>query len=236
VTFTKKEDRMSSNRRIAIIAGILLLIGMITGILSIAPAIDSPDYLNEASANAIQVKLSALFQFIMAIAYLGFALTLYPFLKKYNEKLALGFLSFRIIATIFILVGVIILLLLLSLSQDYVVSETSDSQYFQRIGALLYTGRDLANHVVMIITLNIGGILLYILLLQSRLIPLWLSVWGLIGATLTILASLLVMFSFIEIITPIYIILNLPMAVQELTLAMWLIIKGFNSFAITSKK
>ena len=227
---------MNLSRKIAITAGILLIIGMITGMLSIAPAIDSPDYLNEASANAIQVQLSAFFQFIMAIVYFGVAITLYPFLKKYNEKLALGFLSFRIIATVFILVGVIILLLLLSVSQDYVISGATDSQYFKLIGALLYAGRDLANHVVMIITLNIGWIMLFILLIQSRLLPLWLSSWGLVGATLTILASLLILFNSIKVITPIYIILNLPMAVQELTLAIWLIIKGFNSSVITSNK
>ncbi len=216
-------------------AGGLILLGITAGILSVAPAIDSPDYLNEASAHATQVRLNALFQFIMAIAYLGFALTLYPLLKKYNEKLALGFLSFRIIAVVFILVGVIFLLLILSVSQEYVMSGNPDSQCFKSIGALLYAGRDLVNHVIMIIALNIGGIMLFILLIQSRLIPIWLSGWGLLGATLTILASLLIMIGFIEVITPIYIILNSPIIVQELTLAIWLIFKGFNSLTIASK-
>lgn len=223
---------MNTNRRIAIITGILLFLSMVAGILSIAPAIDTPEYLIKASANTIKVILSALFQFIMAIAYLGVAIALYPLLKRFNERLALGFLSFRIIAVVFILIGVIFLFLILTISQEYILLGTKDSSYFQLIGGLLRSGRDLVNHVLMIIALNIGGIMFYIILFQSRLIPMWLSRWGLIGVTLTILASLLILFDFIEIITPIYILLNLPMALQELILAIWLLIKGFNSNAL----
>ena len=76
-------DKMNLNRKKTIIAGALYFIGTIAGILSIVPAIDSSDYLTEASANANQILFGALFQFIMTIAYVGFAITLYPILKKY---------------------------------------------------------------------------------------------------------------------------------------------------------
>ena len=89
---------MNSNRKKTIIAGTLFIIGIVSGLLSIAPAAEAPDYLFQASANANQVLSGALFQFIMTIAYLGFAITLYPLLRKFKESLALGFLSFRIIA------------------------------------------------------------------------------------------------------------------------------------------
>jgi uncharacterized membrane protein len=89
--FKIKNDKMNSNRKKTIIAGALYIIGTIAGILSIAPAIDAKDYLIQASANANQVLISALFQFIMTIAYVCFAITIYPLLKKYKESLALGF-------------------------------------------------------------------------------------------------------------------------------------------------
>jgi len=92
------------------------------------------------------------------------------------------------------------------------------------------------NHIAMIITLSIGGIMLYIILIQSELIPMWLSIWGLAGSALSIIASFFVMFRIVDILTPTYIVLNLPMAIQELTFAIWLIIKGFNNTEILTSK
>ena len=104
---------MNTNRKTAIIAGVLIIIGMVAGVLSVVYVIEEPDYLIKVSANEIQVLIGAFFQFIMIPAYIGFALSLYPILRKYNEGLALGFVGFRIIAGTFHLIGVIILPLFL---------------------------------------------------------------------------------------------------------------------------
>lgn len=126
--------KMSSTRKRAVIAGILILIGFGVGILSIVPAIDSSDYLIEASAHSNQVLSGVLFQFLMSIASTGFAIILYPILRKFEESLALGFLSFRIIAAVLNIFGSIILLLLLSISQEFVRLGTPDSSYFPILG------------------------------------------------------------------------------------------------------
>ena len=225
---------MNSNRKKIIIAGAFYIIGTIAGLLSIAPAIDAPDFLIKASANANQLLFEALFQFIMTLAYLGFAITLYPILRKYKESLALGFLCFRIIAAVLNIVGFISLLLLLSLSQEFVRVGTPDSSYFQTLGYLLRSGRDFVNHIAMILATSVGGLMFYFLLYQTKLIPRLLSLWGLIGTTFTILASLLIMFHIIEIITTIYIVLNLPLIILEIILALWFIAKGFDSTVINS--
>ncbi len=219
---------MDSNRKITIIAGVLFIIGTIAGILSVVPAIDTPNYLIEASANANQIILGTVFQFLMAVVYIGIAITLYPILRKYNEGLALGFLSFRIIAAVFIIIGVISLLLLLSLSQEFMKAGTAATSYFHSFGSLLRTGRDLVNHVAMILSLSVGGLMFNFLLYQAKLVPGWLSVLGLIGNKLAILASLLVMFQIIDIISAVYLVLLFPIAMQEMILAIWLIAKGFN--------
>ena len=225
---------METSRKNTIIAGALYLLGFIAGILSIASAVDDPEYLIKTAANANQTLFAALFQFVMIVAYLGIAITLYPIVKKFNERLALGFLSFRIIGTVFILIGVILLLLIMTISQDYVRTGSSNLPMFQLIGGLLRTGRDYVNHIAMIVSLNIGGIMLYLLLYKARLVPKWLSVWGIIGAIITIIASFLIMFRLIDIITPEYMIMNVPIALQELTFAIWLIVKGFDRKVITS--
>jgi hypothetical protein len=220
---------MNSSRKRTIITGSLYIVGTVAGVLSISTAVDAPDYLVKASANANQVLSSALFQFIMTIAYLGFAITLYPILRKHMESLALGFLSFRIVAAVLNIIGFICLLLLLSLSQQYLKAGTQDLLYFQTLGDLLRTGRDIVNHVAMIFATSVGGLMFYLLLFKTKLIPRWLSLWGFIGTIFTIFASLLIMFHSIDIITPAYIILNLPLILLEIVLAIWFITKGFDS-------
>jgi hypothetical protein len=225
---------MNSARKRTIIAGVLYIIGSISGLLSIAPAVDASDYLLKASANANQVLLEALFQYIWSIAYAGIAITLYPILRKHMESLATGFLSFRIIAAVLNIIGFIILLLLLSLSQEFVKAGTPDSSYYQILGDLLRSGRDFVNHIAMILTSSIGGLMFYFLLYQTKLIPRWLSLWGLIGTLSTVFASLLIMFDKIDIITTTYFVLFLPLIILEMALAVWFIVKGFDPSAVAS--
>ena len=225
---------MKSIRRTTIIAGVLFIIGTIAGILSIAPAIDSSDYLIQASANENQVIIAAIFQFIMSVAYVGFAILLYTIIRKYNESLATGFIGFRLIAGVLNIIGVVVILLILTLSQEYIEAGAPDSSYFQTLGVLLRSSRDIVNHVAMILVHCIGGLMLYYIFYKTKLVPKWLSVWGFIGTMFTIVATLLVLFSLIDIVTPIYIGLSMPMALLEMVLAVWLIVKGFNLSSVDS--
>ncbi len=223
---------MSANRKVALIAGVLYVLGMVAGVLSVAPSVDSQDYLVKAAANETQVMMAAFSQLIMVAAYVGIAIVLYPLLRKYSEGLALGFVGFRVIAGAFIFIGVIILLLLVTVSQEFVSSGAPAASYFQTLGGLLRTGRDLVNHVGMILALSFGALLFYSLLFRTKLVPRWLSGWGLVGAASSIVASLLIMFRLVEVLTTTYVALNVPMAVQELVLATWLVAKGFNPSAL----
>ena len=220
---------MNSNRKRTIIAGSLYIVGTVAGVFSISTAVDAPDYLVKASANANQVLTSALFQFIMTIAYLGFTITLYPILRKQMESLALGFLSFRIVAAVLNIIGFLFLLMIMSLSQQYVKAGTHDLSNFQTLGDLLRTGRDFINHVAMIFATSVGGLMFYLLLFKTKLIPRWLSLWGFIGTIFTIFASLLVMYKMIDILTSTYLVFNLPLILLEIVLAIWFITKGFDS-------
>ena len=80
----------------------------------------------------------------------------------------------------------------------------------------------------MILSTSIGGLMFYLLLFKTKLIPRWLSLWGITGTLFTIFASILIMFQKIEIITSTYIVLNLPLILLEIVLAVWLIAKGFD--------
>lgn len=218
---------MNADRITAILAGVLYFLGIMAGVLSVVPVIDLPDYLVQISAHAGQVTAGAFFQFLMMAAYVGMAITLYPILKSHNESLALGYVGFRLVAAALIVIGVILLLLLLALSQEFVEAGAPVSSHFQTIGEILRTGRDLVNHVGMTLVLSMGGILFYFLLYQTELVPRWLSSWGLVGTAVTIVASCLFMFRVVGLTTSVY--MALPLALQEMVFAVWLIAKGIHS-------
>jgi len=119
------------------------------------------------------------------------------------------------------------LLLLLTLSREFVNAVAPVASYFQTSGALLLAVYDWSS-VPENFPYGLGALILNYLLYKSKLIPRWLSGWGLIGATLMLAMGLLRMFGH-----P-WIFLAVPILVNEMVLAVWLIVKGFNSSAIAS--
>jgi hypothetical protein len=219
---------MDTNRRGTAIAGVLTLLGMLAGALSIVPVLEEPDYLVLVSAHQHEILFGAGAQLLMIPAYLGSALYLYPTLRRGDEALSLGFVSLRLIAVTFHLVGVILLPLFLILGEASVHGAGAAPSNLEVLGELLRSGRDLVNHVALIIALVIGDLLLFRILYRWRLVPRWLSIWGFLGAGLALAASSMVLFGMADIVTPLYLILNAPLAAQTLLLALWLIRRGFN--------
>jgi len=217
-----------TSRRTAIAFGILLISSIALGILNSVPTLERPEYLTELPTIKTQILRAALFQAAMAVAYVCIAVLVFPIVKRYSETLAIGYFGFRIIAAAFLFVGIASLLLLLLLSQSYVSSNTPNAAYFRTVGELLRTGRDLMNHVGMILPWSIGGLILYYCILRMKLAPRWLSIWGLVGTSLTIAATLMLICDYIRIATPIYFIMNTPTALFEVTFAIFLLVKGFN--------
>lgn len=210
------------------IIGLFLFIGLIAGFFSIAPAIDATNYLTEATINSNQVIIAAIFQFIMSLVYLGIAILLYPVVKQFSLTLSIGFLSLRIIAVTLSILGTILMLGLLILSKNYVNGTSENILEIQILADTLKSSRNTVNHIFMILVLCAGNIMLYVVFIKSKLIPIWISLWGIIGAFLSIIASGLVLFNILDIITVEYIVLNTPTAIFDLFLGVWLIFKGFN--------
>lgn len=219
---------MKPGRRMAILLGLLLISGIVFGILNTVPALELPGYLEKLSTIRTQVLIAVFFQSAMAMAYVCIVAFFYPLIKKSGEGLAMGYFGFRIIGAAFLFVGIGSLLLLLWLSQNYVEAGQLDSSYFIRVGELLRTGRDIMNHIGMILPWCSGGVILYYCMFKLELVPKWLSIWGIASSALSILATLMLMLDFIKIVTPTYLLMNTPTALHELTLATFLIVKGFN--------
>jgi hypothetical protein len=228
---------MNSYRNNAIMAGVLFIIADLVGFLSLpfmAP-VNATDYLVSVSTNGGLVATGALLLFIGGAAAIGIAISLYPVLRKYNEGLALGAVGFRTVEGVLDIVSVMGLLLLITLSQEFVKAGTPDSSYFQTFGVLLVSGFHWVANVGKLLAFSIGALLYYYIFYQTRLVPRWLSGWGLVAIILTMSSALLAMYGLIAPFSTEQIILNLPILPQELVLAVWLIIKGFNPSAIASK-
>ena len=229
---------MNSNRRIAVATGVLFIIATLGGLASTAfltPILSAPDYLTRISANENQVLLGALFQFIGAAACPAIAIALYPVLRKHDEGLALGSVGFRLIeGTLYVFV-VVCLLLLVTLSRESVNAGAPVSSAIQVPGVLLMAARDWLGPVGAVLTFGLGALMYYLVFYRSRLVPRWLSGWGLVGATLVTVSGLLVMFRLAGPLGTPQTVLAIPIAVQEMVLAVWLIAKGFNPSAIAAE-
>ena len=227
------ETIVDSNKKTARIAGLLFIVATAASIVSLpflAP-INASNYLAKVSANENLVITGILLTLIAAFASASIAISLYPILKKHNQSLALGAVGFRLIEAVFYIVGVIAIVLLLSLSQEFVNAGAPNSSYFQTLGVILMSGYHWAGNVASTLAFYLGAMMYYYIFYRTKLVPKWLSGWGLVAVTLGIVASMLVMFQLVGPMSTVQVVLNLPIAVQEMVLAAWLIVKGFNSSA-----
>lgn len=215
-----------TNKQIVQIAGILIILGIITGILSVVPSVESDDFLKKTLPNKNQVFSGAVFQFFLVPIYIGFSLLLYPLLKQYSKSLSIGFIGFRFMAATFQLIGIILLPVFVLLSQKYSVASSSDIAIYESAGDMLRLSRDLINHLGVILATGLGNLLFYIILYKEKLIPRWLSIWGFLGNIVIMLASFFIIFQLIEVISTEYGLMSIPLVVQEMVLAIWLLTKG----------
>ena len=227
---------MNTYRKNAIIAGVLYIIGTVAGILSLvlsAPLRDAENLLTSVAADANQVRIATLCVLLMGLSLAMIPIVLYPILRRYNEVLALGYVVFRgALETVGCFVTPVIWLLLLALGQLNAQAGDSAASGFQAQSALLLKAGELSSLAGIVFCL--GALMFYTVLYQSRLVPRWISVWGLAAVIPYLAAESLALFALLDPVSVTASFLQIPLAVQEMVLAVWLIVKGFNPSAIAS--
>jgi magnesium-transporting ATPase (P-type) len=228
---------MNSNRRFAVAAGVLWITATVADVISravlVQPILGAPDYLTRISANEGQILLGALFLLVGAVAAAGIAIALYPVLRQQDEALALGSVGFRLIEGAFYLGIVVCLLILVTVSRESANAGTPASSIYEAPAALVMAARDALSQVSVLI-FGLGALMYYWVFYRSRLVPRWLSAWGLVAIISVMLSMLLVMFGLVELFSPPQLVLAFPILVQEMVMAVWLITKGFNPRAVSS--
>lgn len=227
---------MNTYRKSAIVAGVLYISGTVAGILGLtfsAPLRDAQNLLTNVAANANQVRIATLFMMLMSLSLAMIPIVLYPVLRRHNEALAIGYVIFRgAIETAGHFVTPVIWLLLLALAQIYTQAGDVTASAFQVQGALLQQAGRLSSLAGIVFCL--GALMFYTVLVQSRLVPRWISVWGLAAVMPYLAAEALALFALLDPVSTTASLLYLPLAVQEMVLAVWLIAKGFNPSALAS--
>ena len=231
---------MKTYRMNAMMAGGLYVLGTVFGVTSAivggevlsstisGKSLEGVDMLSLVAANASQLTGGAFFTLMMGISLAAMTIFLYPIFKKDSEELAAGMLLFRgaLEGTWYILVTLGILSLV-ALGNEYIAAG-ANSASLQSMGNVLYQFQDFIGPVGTLVFL-IGAACLYVSFYRTRLIPRWLSIWGLIGVVPYLAYALLHLF---HMDNGIGFFLQMPLAFQEIMMGLWLLIAGFNKDAV----
>ena len=221
---------MKSYRMNAVIAGALYIAGTVSGILSAIATKDifaAGDIVGAIAANQLPLRLGAFFVFLMGISLAIMPVFLYPLFKRRNGSLALGMVIFRgplELTAYFFTVGS---WLVLGVFSEGLTTGAGAEASLQAISDILVRFSEIMTPVTTTIFF-IGAMFLYILFYQTRLIPRWLSLWGIISAVPYLAVDLVRFFGFDLHMDFLY----FPLAVQEIVMAFWLIAAGFNKKAL----
>jgi hypothetical protein len=208
-------------------AGLLFIAATAASLIATAlqgSFLDGAGFLGAVALHHGRLLTAALFQILAAFTSAAIAVTLYPVLKQHAAATALGSVAFRLIEGVFYTLAAVSTMILVSLSGQLTAGASASAQ---ASGELVRDLRDSAS-CAGVLAFYTGATLYYLIFYRSQLIPRWLSAWGLAGTVLGFAAGLLVLFQSIAVLSSTQVALNLPIAVQEMVLAVWLIVKGFS--------
>ncbi len=210
--------------------GWLFVLATVAGVASL-PALSSAfkedDLLSTVYSNQGSLLLGQMLIFVMLTAMAGTAALLYPVLKRHSETLALGYVVARVLEIAMISVGVVAGLLLVPLSWSFTAASGAEVASAAGLAETLRTASDWTGYLGAQMIFSISALVLNWVFFRSGLLPRWLSAWGLIGVPLMFASGLLVMFESLNANASTLNLLVVPLAVQEMAMAAWMIVKGF---------
>jgi hypothetical protein len=221
---------MSNSRTNARVTGILFILGTATGMAAAAlsgPILQTADLLAAAAAHRGQLLLSALFVMFMGLSCAGIGMSLYPVIKRRGEGLAAGVLGFRVIEGAFQIASAVGFVALLALGEGFVKAGSPASSFFLPAAAVVMTVTDFLGNGAYLFPWSAAAFIYYGVFYRTRLLPRWLSLWGFAGLGLMLAAAFAGIFGLLGSMTAVQILLNLPIMLQELVLAVWLIVRGY---------
>ena len=229
---------MDTTRRTARVAGVLFIVTFLTSIpaalLLYTPVLEDASYIVGAGAGDAGVALGAFLEVLLIVANVGTAVVLYPVLKRQSEALALGYVSARLVECTFIAIGIVSLLSVLTLRQDF-AGAGGDPGTLETVGQSLVAIHDWTFLLGPGFIGVVGtGLILGWLMYRSGLVPRWMARLGLVGGPLVCASAIGVLFGVFEAGSAPQVLATAPEFVWELSLGIYLMVKGFKPSPITS--
>jgi hypothetical protein len=219
---------MSLDQKRARVFGVLYLITFVTSIPALAlyqPVLDDPTYVLGAGSDT-QVLVGAFLELLVAASVVGTAVALYPVVRRQEAGIALGYVCGRVLEATFILIGVLSLLSIVTLRQDAGGSGADDG--LVPVTRALVALHDWTFLLGPGLAIGANTLMLAYLMYRSRLVPRWIPVIGLISAPLVAASGLAVLFGAYDQVSTISALAAVPVFVWEMSLAVRLIIRGFD--------
>lgn len=218
-----------TDRTTARLVGGLFIVATLAGVLAALlhePVRDANDYLIEVALSEQRGATVALLELTMGITVAAIAVAIYPLLARSGVRMALGYVVVRAMEGLLIVVGAVGSLTLLTMGGAYVDEPRPDAS-LQAIGeALLVEGDWLWSAVAIVFALS--AVILNAVLFRARLVPRWLSLWGLLGGAMWVVSSVLVLYGLDRSSTT---VMAAPIGLQEMVFAVYLIVRGFHPTA-----
>ena len=227
---------MDSARRTALVAGLFYLItfaAAIPAVFLLGPVLNHADYIVSAGADT-RVLWGCFFNLVNALACIGTAVALFPVVRRQNEAVALGFVTSRMLEAAIIVIGVVSLLAVVTLRRDLAGASGTDTASLVTTGRALVAVRDWTFLLGPGLMPGINALLLGYLMYRSGLVPRLIPVLGLIGAPLFIASAIAAFFRGDHPVTALTVIAGVPIFLWELSLGLWLVVKGFKPSPITA--
>jgi hypothetical protein len=226
---TLTSNAMRANRSIASIAGVLFITATATVLLATAieqPVLNAAGWLGNMPQDATRLLAGGLLEFIAAGTSVAIAISMYPLLRHWSVGLALGAVVFRALEALMYTVGAVSLLSVVAVGRQFASASAADRGSLQAVADGLLAMRQEAI-LAGVFAFCVGAFLYYAVLFRSDQIPLWLSGWGIGGVVLMLVACVLALFTQSPVTSQT--ILTIPIAVQEMVLAVWLIACGLSA-------
>ena len=228
---------MNSTRRSAVAAGVFFIVAAVTAIIGLAlegAVLNDPRYIVAGSGDDTRVILGAFFEVILAISVIGTAVTLFPIVKRQNEGIALGYVAGRVVEAVVIVVGIISILSVVRLRRDFAGATGPDAASLVAIGKSLVAIHDWTFLFGPSLAIGVNTLLLAYLMYTSNLVPRVIAVLGLIGGPLVFASGTAVMFGLYQQLSVWGAIAAIPVFAWEMSLAVWMIARGFRPSPLTS--
>ena len=218
--------KVNTYRTTAKVVGAIYILGFVVGIAG--SALSTPGQLDTISARSMVIAIGAFLWLLAAAGDAVHGVMMFPILKQNSERIALGYFAARIVEAAIIAVSALFILLQIPLGAEFVKASTSEISYLQSL-SILFAQSQAYSYQIGMVALGMAGLTLCYGFYQAKLVPHFFIIWGLIGYVSFLGGSMMEILGF-----NLQLLHTLPGGFWEISIGVWLIVKGFNSGALTS--